>query len=259
MVSRRTFLSLLGGAAAAPAVVRAQTTSRRVALYASVGADLTHYDVDVDAAALIRRGTVTLPASVQYAWPHVSRRYLYVASSNTAAGAGATRRHASCDRVSHRCLRRAHAARQPDRAAGASDSYHVRHPFRARARRVQQSERAQGLPNQSRRDAWRRGQADRADRRRHLRPSGARDREQPHGDPGDARQRRRRRQTRRPGRAEGIQLQGRTVDEGSLDRAQTAVTVSGRVTSTFIRQNRGCTSRSSVRTRCRSTGWRAIG
>ncbi len=87
MVSRRTFLSLLGGAAAAPTFVRAQTR-RTVALYASVGADLTHYDVDVDAAALIRRGTVTLPASVQYAWPHASRRVLYVASSNTAAGPG---------------------------------------------------------------------------------------------------------------------------------------------------------------------------
>lgn len=90
MVSRRTFLSLLGGAAAAPTFVGVQTSLRSVALYASLGADLTHYDVDVDAAVLIRRGTVTLPAGVQYAWPHLSRRYLYVASSNTAAGSGAT-------------------------------------------------------------------------------------------------------------------------------------------------------------------------
>jgi len=34
---------------------------QKVALYASVGADLTHYDVDVAGAALIRRATVTLP------------------------------------------------------------------------------------------------------------------------------------------------------------------------------------------------------
>lgn len=63
-------------------------TAGRVALYANVGADLMHYDVDVDAATLTRRGTVTLPANVQYAWPHASRRFLYVASSDTAPGTG---------------------------------------------------------------------------------------------------------------------------------------------------------------------------
>ena len=52
------------------------------------GADLTHYDVDVAGAELIKRETVTLPAAVQYAWPHVSRRYLYVASSSSAPGYG---------------------------------------------------------------------------------------------------------------------------------------------------------------------------
>ena len=55
----------------------------KVALYANVGADLTRYDVDVENAALTRRESVTLPAGVQYAWPHVSRRYLYVASSSS--------------------------------------------------------------------------------------------------------------------------------------------------------------------------------
>src|SRR5258705_4991873 len=49
-------------------------------------ADLTHYDVDVAGAELIKRATVTLPAGVQYAWPHVSRRYLYVATSSSASG-----------------------------------------------------------------------------------------------------------------------------------------------------------------------------
>src|SRR5215472_10204038 len=52
------------------------------ALYAAVGPDLTQYDVDVKAATLTKRGTVTLPDMVQYAWPHPTRKYLYVAWSN---------------------------------------------------------------------------------------------------------------------------------------------------------------------------------
>jgi 6-phosphogluconolactonase (cycloisomerase 2 family) len=59
-----------------------------VALFASVGAELTHYRVDVDTATLTRDETVTLPANVQYAWPHQSRRFLYVASSDSAFGMG---------------------------------------------------------------------------------------------------------------------------------------------------------------------------
>jgi len=60
----------------------------RLALYASIGPELTQYDLDADAATLTRRGTVTLPANVQYAWPHASRRFLYVASSDSASGMG---------------------------------------------------------------------------------------------------------------------------------------------------------------------------
>ncbi len=88
MFSRRTFLSLAAGGIAAPRLASAQQASRRVALYANLGADLTHYDVDVAGAELIKRETVTLPAGVQYAWPHASRRYLYVASSSSASGYG---------------------------------------------------------------------------------------------------------------------------------------------------------------------------
>jgi 6-phosphogluconolactonase len=73
----------------------------KVALYANVGADLTHYDVDVAGAELIKRSTVTLPAGVQYAWPHVSRRYLYVATSSSASGYGAagTEHHVTALRI----------------------------------------------------------------------------------------------------------------------------------------------------------------
>src|SRR5437899_3371121 len=88
MFSRRTFLSLVAGSIAAPGWSSAQPASNKVALYANVGADLTHYDVDVAGAELIKRATVTLPAAVQYTWPHASRRYLYVATSSSAPGYG---------------------------------------------------------------------------------------------------------------------------------------------------------------------------
>jgi 6-phosphogluconolactonase (cycloisomerase 2 family) len=73
----------------------------RVALYASVGPELTQYDVDVDAASLTRRGTVRVPANVQYAWPQASRRFLYVASSDSASGMGAagSQHHVSAFRI----------------------------------------------------------------------------------------------------------------------------------------------------------------
>jgi 6-phosphogluconolactonase len=88
MFSRRALLSLAASSAAAPRLASAQQATRKVALYANVGADLTHYDVDVAGAELIKRETITLPAGVQYAWPHASRRYLYVASSSSASGYG---------------------------------------------------------------------------------------------------------------------------------------------------------------------------
>ena len=61
----------------------------RAVLYASVGAELTEYDVNVESATLTKRSSVTLPANVQYAWPHPSRRYLYVAWSNGGPSYGA--------------------------------------------------------------------------------------------------------------------------------------------------------------------------
>jgi 6-phosphogluconolactonase (cycloisomerase 2 family) len=72
-----------------------------VALYANVGAVLTRYEVDVDALTLTARESVTLPAGVQYAWPHVSRRYLYVATSSSASGYGAagTEHHVSAFKI----------------------------------------------------------------------------------------------------------------------------------------------------------------
>ena len=86
MPSRRAFLSLLAGSALAPHVAFAQGSTRRLALYANVGPLLTHYDVDPASAELTMRDSVTLPAAVQYCWPHRNRRYFYVASSSSASG-----------------------------------------------------------------------------------------------------------------------------------------------------------------------------
>jgi 6-phosphogluconolactonase (cycloisomerase 2 family) len=56
--------------------------SGKVVLYAAVGAELTQYDVDVDGAALVKRGSITFPANVQEAYPHPSRKYIYFGWSN---------------------------------------------------------------------------------------------------------------------------------------------------------------------------------
>jgi 6-phosphogluconolactonase len=58
------------------------SASGKVVLYAAVGAELTQYDVDLDTATLVKRGSVTLPANVQEAVVHPSRQYLYIAWSN---------------------------------------------------------------------------------------------------------------------------------------------------------------------------------
>src|SRR5262249_40068623 len=72
-------LDWVGTAREAAAMVQSASP---LALYASVGPELTHYSVDVEAASLERHRTVSLPAHVHYCWPHASRRFLYVASSD---------------------------------------------------------------------------------------------------------------------------------------------------------------------------------
>ena len=65
----------------------------RTVLFASVGPDLSWYDIGATDAKLARRGTVTLPAIVQYAWASPSRRFLYVAWSDVIPGTGNGTRH----------------------------------------------------------------------------------------------------------------------------------------------------------------------
>jgi 6-phosphogluconolactonase len=61
---------------------------QKTVVYASVGPELTQYDLDIENSTLSKRGAVTLPANVHYVWPHASRQFLYVASSDSASGIG---------------------------------------------------------------------------------------------------------------------------------------------------------------------------
>jgi 6-phosphogluconolactonase len=60
----------------------------KLALYASVGNELMHYDIDVGEAVLTRRAAVSLPANLQYVWPHALQPFLYAATSDSASGMG---------------------------------------------------------------------------------------------------------------------------------------------------------------------------
>jgi 6-phosphogluconolactonase len=84
MLNRRNFTTLLG-AAALPETARA---AEGLPFYASVGPTLMLYSLDVATAHLTPVSSVTLPANVQYAWPHPSRAFLYVAASNGQPGSG---------------------------------------------------------------------------------------------------------------------------------------------------------------------------
>ena len=69
---------------------------KRTGLYASVGAVLTHYDLDLDGYALIKRGSITLPNDITYAWPHSSQPALYAVCSGENAHAEAASNHSVC-------------------------------------------------------------------------------------------------------------------------------------------------------------------
>jgi 6-phosphogluconolactonase len=87
MVDRRTFTTLLAGTIAAPRVSFGQSSMTKNVFYASAGPELTLYSVDVDNASLTKRDTVSTAVNIQYAWPHPSKLYLYVVSSNGGPGA----------------------------------------------------------------------------------------------------------------------------------------------------------------------------
>jgi 6-phosphogluconolactonase (cycloisomerase 2 family) len=90
MIDRRTFTTLLAGSVAAPSlssnVSWAQAAKGKTVFYSSVGGDLTLYGMDIESATLTKHGTVTVPANIQYAWPHPTKPFFYVASSGGGPG-----------------------------------------------------------------------------------------------------------------------------------------------------------------------------
>ena len=88
MVDRRTFTTLLAGTIAAPTLAFGKTMTSKNVFYSAVGPELTPYSVDVDKAELTKQGSVSTAANIQYAWPHPSKRYLYVVSSSGGPAAG---------------------------------------------------------------------------------------------------------------------------------------------------------------------------
>ena len=75
--------------------VGSDSVPEKTVLYASTGPQLDLYDIDFGDAALEKRAKVTLPANVQYAWLHPSRRWFYVVSSNGGPGVAGDRHWAS--------------------------------------------------------------------------------------------------------------------------------------------------------------------
>lgn len=87
MIAGSTAATMMGAAAGTGSAAEStRTQEHSVVLYRSVGAELARYEVDVDGLTLTKRESVTLPANVQYVWPHPSRKYLYVTSSNSGSG-----------------------------------------------------------------------------------------------------------------------------------------------------------------------------
>jgi 6-phosphogluconolactonase len=101
LLTRRNFAAFLTSAIAVPGLAWGEHrgVNRKTVLYSGVGRQLTRYEVDLSAAALMKRETVELMSNVQYAWPHPSHKFLYVTSSNGGPGLVGDRHYLAAFRV----------------------------------------------------------------------------------------------------------------------------------------------------------------
>jgi len=88
MLNRRNVTTLLAGVPVAALAGGAAWAAGTIPFYASAGPKLTLYGLDVANATLASTGSITLPANIQYAWPHPGRKILYIVASNTQPGSG---------------------------------------------------------------------------------------------------------------------------------------------------------------------------
>jgi 6-phosphogluconolactonase len=87
MLDRRAFCALAAGTVAMPQIAWGEGMTNQAFFYVSRGPALKLYQLDVDNAALTAGGTAMLPQKIQYAWPHPSAPFLYVASSDGGSAA----------------------------------------------------------------------------------------------------------------------------------------------------------------------------
>ena len=146
-----------------------------VALYASVGPVLTHYAINVETAELTPAEAVSVGENIQYAWPHASGRFLYVASSNSASGLGPVGDHHAItafatDPDSGALTQHGAPIPLPQRPIHIAADIPSRHILVA----FSNPRRFSRLRHQPGRHPWRRGASAEPDRPRDLPPSGAR-------------------------------------------------------------------------------------
>src|SRR6058998_1319786 len=101
MMDRRRFARLVAGSLAAGRLSgqRANGARAKTVLYSAVGGELTLYSMDVDDASLVKRNTVSLPANIQYAWPHPLKQFVYIVSSGGGPGVASKQNFAHAFRI----------------------------------------------------------------------------------------------------------------------------------------------------------------
>jgi 6-phosphogluconolactonase len=101
MMDRRKFATVLLGSVATPRIFRRQTVraKAKTVFYSAVGGELTLYSMNLDGASLSKVSTVAVPVNIQYAWPHPSRKYFYIVSSNGGPGIAGNRHYAHAFRI----------------------------------------------------------------------------------------------------------------------------------------------------------------
>ncbi len=73
--------------------------SKKSVLYSAIDDEVIRYEINADLGTLDRCESVRVPAHVQYAWPHPSGRYLYLATSNRGPGLKGERNHVCTYRI----------------------------------------------------------------------------------------------------------------------------------------------------------------